>query len=105
METNNLLKRIADGVADSLIRERRHELHQVPGRGSIIVELAPEMNQRFRAPRQSDADRPNSIGASAAYVAAWHHIVAIFRETSGDGRVRWLWAPRAGTSGTLVAMG
>lgn len=101
-DQSRLLPRIAGGEADAYIRARREELLQLPGADSIIIELAPEMNQQSGAPWQPRA--ADSVAAPGQYVAAWRHVVALFRER-GPNRIRWLWSPSAGNHFTHHATG
>jgi hypothetical protein len=94
---NGLLSWIASGQADSLVRRRARELNTVIGSTSggdtILVELASEMNARFGAPWQAEAN--GSAQAAAVFVRMWRRVVEVFRE-EGVERIAWVWAPSAG---------
>lgn len=89
--TDRLLRRIANGEADSLVALRVRELASLQLR-ELWVELAPEMNSRFGAPWQADANQPN---APAAFADAWRQMVRIARLQNGVN-IKWVWAPGVG---------
>lgn len=92
---------IADGRADSLIRERAREIRRLVDAATtspaLLIEFAAEMNARFGAPWQADANGDSA--ASADFVRMWRHVVAIFR-AEDVLNVAWVWSASAGNAYT-----
>jgi Glycosyl hydrolase family 26 len=58
--------------------------------GELMIRFAHEMN----------GDWYPWTGSPSAYVAAWHHIVTVFRE-AGATNVRWVWSPNVDRTGSM----
>ena len=86
----DVLRRIAVGEADSMLRVRVSELRRIV-RDSVILEFAPEMNARFAAAWQAAEDSSTAL----EYRAAWRRTVQVMRD-AGLANARWLWSPSAG---------
>ncbi len=81
------LSSIASGSYDSYIRDSAR-IAKGWG-GELMVRFAHEMNGSWYPWARSES-----------YVAAWRHIVDVFRE-EGAGNVRWVWAPNVNRSGSM----
>jgi beta-mannanase len=76
--------KIAAGDYDSLIRSDARELKGLPG--PVLVRWFAEMD--------NGQSRPY-VASPASYIAAWRHIVDIFR-SAGANNVYWVWCPGSG---------
>ncbi len=85
------LAQIASGAIDSYLRAAA--VAAAAWHRPIFIRFAPEMNL---------ANQPWGPGVEGntpnAYVAAWRHIVTLFRN-SGATNVRWVWAPNVDCGG------
>ena len=88
----NLLSAIASGAADDVIRSAARGMRGISA--PVLVELGWEMNGNWDYPWQGVSNGGAERGARA-YVAAWRHIVDLFR-AEGATNVRWVFAPVAG---------
>jgi len=95
----DVIRRMARGEADSMLRARASELRLI-ARDSVIVEFAPEMNARFGAPLETAEDSNTAV----EYRAAWQRTVRVMRD-AGLTNARWLWSPSAGNPYTNRATG
>jgi hypothetical protein len=77
---NQSLSSIAQGSYDSYLRESATIAREWGG--ELMIRFAHEMNGTWYP----------WDGAPSDYVAAWRHIVTVFRE-AGATNVRWVWAP------------
>ncbi len=80
---------IARGRYDGYVRRSAREA-KAWGR-PIMLRFAQEMNGSW-APWERGA----AGGGSGAFIAAWRHLVTVFREV-GATNVRWVWCPNANT--------
>lgn len=87
-----LLARIANGEADGRLRAIAAGLAEL--REPVLLEPGWEMNGDWSYPWQGAANGANR-DAPALYVAAWRHVVDIFRE-AGAGNVLWVFSPNVG---------
>jgi hypothetical protein len=85
---NQSLSAIAGGSYDSYLRSTARKAREWPG--ELMVRFAHEMNGPWY---------PWS-GSPTTYVAAWRHIVTIFRE-EGATNVKWVWAPNVDRNGAM----
>jgi len=85
---NQSLSQIASGSYDSYIRSSAR-LAKSYG-SELMVRFAHEMNGTWY---------PWS-GSPTTYVAAWRHVVSIFRE-EGATNVKWVWAPNVDRTGSM----
>jgi len=81
------LSSIAAGTHDSYLRKSA-QTAKAFGR-ELMVRFAHEMNGTWY-----------SWARSSSYVAAWQHIVSVFRE-EGATNVRWVWAPNVDRTGSM----
>jgi endoglucanase len=88
----DLLNALASGSADGKLRRAARDLAAIEG--TVLIELAWEMNGNWSYAWQGAANG-NSESAPARYIAAWRHVVAIFR-AEGATNVRWVFAPNVG---------
>jgi endoglucanase len=88
----DLLALLASGAADAKLRRAARDIAQA--RVPVLVELAWEMNGNWSYAWQGAANG-NSAAAAQQYVAAWRHVVAVFR-AEGATNVRWIFAPNVG---------
>jgi hypothetical protein len=72
---------IADGSWDSYIRLFAKQIRQFGSR--VVIGFAPEMNGNWYS-------WGNGNTPSSTYIAAWRHVVDVFRET-GASNATWLW--------------
>lgn len=79
---------IADGSYDSYLQ--RSARRASAWEGELMIRFAHEMN----------GDWYPWTGSPSAYVAAWHHVVTVFRE-AGAANVRWVWAPNVDRTGSM----
>lgn len=86
-----LLRAIAAGEADGHIRRVARELRDASS--PILLEPGWEMNGDWSYPWQGIEN--GGQGAPALYVAAWQHMVEIFR-SEGAHNVRWVFSPNVG---------
>jgi len=84
---NQSLASIAAGGYDSYIRDSARIAKSWGG--ELMVRFAHEMNGAWYPWARSES-----------YVAAWRHIVEVFRE-EGATNVRWVWAPNVNRSGSM----
>lgn len=77
---------IADGYYDSYIASQALLAKQA--RVLIYVRFAHEMNEQSSASPWG----PGTSNTAATFVAAWQHVVSIFRQ-EGATNVKWVWAP------------
>lgn len=89
---SGLLDAIAAGRADAVIRRAAAGLRELGA--VVLLEPGWEMNGDWDYPWQGAANGGASQGP-AAYVAAWRHLVDVFR-AEGAGAVRWVFSPVAG---------
>jgi hypothetical protein len=82
----NRASKIAAGQYDSVIRSMADRVKALSGR--VLIRFNWEMDQ-------SPGDR-QFIGEPKEFIAAWRHIVGIFRQR-GARNAEWVWAPRAGS--------
>jgi hypothetical protein len=87
-----LLEAIVGGGADERLRRTARQLAGLSG--EIIIEPAWEMNGDWSYGWQGAANGADP-DAPARFVAAWRHIVAVFR-SEGATRVRWVFSPNIG---------
>lgn len=85
---NQSLSQIASGAYDSYLRTSARSAKAFGG--ELMVRFAHEMNGSWYP----------WAGSPTTYVAAWHHIVSIFRE-EGASNVRWVWAPNVDRTGSM----
>jgi hypothetical protein len=85
---NQSLWDIAAGNYDPYLRRSA----QIAGSwgGELAIRFAHEMNGNWYP----------WTGSPSAYVAAWRHIVTVFRE-AGATNVRWLWSPNVDRTGSM----
>jgi hypothetical protein len=74
------LREIAEGVYDSSFQEAAELAKELPF--EVLLRPGHEMNGNWYP----------WAGEPKAYVAAWRHIVNLFREAGADN-VKWVWAP------------
>jgi Glycosyl hydrolase family 26 len=79
---------IANGSYDSYLR--RSARTALGWGGELMVRFAHEMN----------GDWYPWDGSPSAYVAAWRHVVTVFRE-AGATNVRWVWSPNVDRTGSM----
>jgi hypothetical protein len=82
------LSGIAGGGYDSYLRESARLAREWGG--ELMIRFAHEMNGTWYP----------WAGSPSTYVAAWRHIVTVFRE-EGATNVRWVWAPNVDRSGSM----
>jgi hypothetical protein len=87
------LATITDGSHDAYI-EASAKAAAVYGK-PFQIRFAPEMNGSW-APWEGSING----NTPAAYVAAWQHVVSIFR-SAGATNVTWVWAPNCGPTSTI----
>jgi len=92
-DTATILRTIATGGADRYLRATARAAGRWPA--LTFLRFAPEMNGSWspwgvRTPGNS----------AAVYVAAWRHVVSIFR-SAGVHRVKWVWCPNVDDNGVL----
>jgi len=80
------LSQIAAGSYDSYLRDSAGIAKEWGG--ELMVRFAHEMNGTWYP-----------WSRSSSYVAAWRHIVSVFREAGADN-VRWVWAPNVDGDGS-----
>lgn len=90
---STILATIVDGGADRYLRTTADAAARWPG--PVFLRFAPEMNGGWspwgvRVPGNS----------AALYVAAWRHVVTVFR-SAGARNVRWVWCPNVDDFGAL----
>ena len=78
------LKRIVVGKYDTYIRQWAEEAKD--SGVTLLLRLGHEMNDPYRYPWGPQNNQPED------YIAAWKHVVGIFRELKADN-VIWIWAP------------
>jgi hypothetical protein len=89
---SGLLSALTSGAADDVLRRAARGFADI---GSpVLVELGWEMNGNWDYPWQGVYNGGAEQGARA-YVAAWRHIVSVFR-AEGAANVRWVFSPVAG---------
>ncbi len=74
------LRQITRGAWDSNFRDEARSAKEFPG--EVMIRFAEEMNGNWYG----------WSGRPAAYVAAWRHVVSIFRQ-EGAQNVKWVWSP------------
>jgi hypothetical protein len=77
-------KKISSGQYDSLIRTTADAVKALPGR--VLIRFNWEMDQ--------DPGQRQHIGTPSEFIAAWKHVVGIFRG-KGVNNAEFVWAPRA----------
>jgi hypothetical protein len=85
---NQSLSQIADGSYDSYLRLSARSAKAFGN--ELMIRFAHEMNGTWYP----------WAGSPTTYVAAWRHIVSIFRE-EGASNVRWVWAPNVDRTGSM----
>jgi hypothetical protein len=88
----HLLSAIASGAADDVMRSAARGMREIGA--PVLIELGWEMNGNWDYPWQGVSNGGAEQG-TRAYVAAWRHIVDLFR-AEGAENVRWVFSPVAG---------
>ena len=92
-QPSSIMRQIANGAYDDYLRASARGAAR--WRQPVFVRLAPEMNGGWspwgvRTPGNSPA----------LYIAAWRHVVALFR-AQGARNVLWVWCPNVDDNGQL----
>jgi hypothetical protein len=82
----NRAQKIASGQYDGVIRQAAAAMKAL--KGPVLVRFNWEMDQ--------DPGERQYIGGPSQFIAAWRHVVRIFRDRNANN-VQWIWAPRAGS--------
>lgn len=87
------LRDVANGVYDFYLREWAREAAGLDY--PVMVRLAHEMNDPYRYPWGPQHNEPGD------FIAAWRHVVDLFREAGADNVV-WVWSPHVAYAGYEV---
>jgi hypothetical protein len=91
------LKDVARGVYDAYYREFADTVKEF--RDPVFISINHEMNGNWFPYSQ---DYPGSAVTAADFVAAWRHIVNVFR-ARGANNVAWVWSPNVPDVGSTPA--